>query len=203
MAIHHDESWSLLFFQCVLGVSTFDLSVENFALQIDTNHEQEVIASLNRSFPQCNVYSPLKDVKNSVDEICEYIELILLIVSISSVLIASLILFICNYLHFMEVKRDIGIVRCLGSKKNQSKKFVYFHSFVMTGFSLVLSITELLIISLVLSKALASSLHIESTFVFNPLSIIYMILVDAFISLVSSILISKKISKISPLECLR
>lgn len=203
MAIHHDESWSLLFFQCVLGVSTFDLSVENFALQIDTTHEKEVVASLNRSFPQCNVYSPLKDVKNSVDEICGYIELILLIVSISSVLIASLILFICNYLHFMEVKRDIGIVRCLGSKKNQSKKFVYFHSFVMTGFSLILSITELLIISLVLSKALASSLHIESTFVFNPLSIIYMILVDAFISLVSSILISRKISKISPLECLR
>ena len=202
-AIHHDESWSLLFFQCMLGVSAFDLNVENFALQIDTAYEQEVINSLNRSFPQCNVYSPLKDVKNSVDEICGYIELILLIVSISSVIIASLILFICNYLHFLEVKRDIGIVRCLGSKKSQSKKFIYFHSFVMTSFSLLLSITELLIISFVLSKALASSLHIESTFVFNPVSVLYMILVDLFISLISSILISTKISKISPLECLR
>ena len=203
VAIHHDESWSLLFFQCMLGVSAFDLNVENFAIQIDTAHEQEVISSLKRSFPQCNVYSPLKDVKNSVDEICGYIELILLIVSISSVIIASLILFICNYLHFLEVKRDIGIVRCLGSKKSQSKKFIYFHSFVMTSFSLLLSVSELIIISFVLSKVLAKSLHIESTFVFNPLSIIYMILVDLFISLISSILISKKISKISPLDCLR
>lgn len=202
-AIHHDESWSLLFFQCMLGISAFDLNVENFALQIDTAHEGEIIASLKRSFPQCNVYSPLKDVKNSVDEICGYIELILLIVSISSVLIASLILFICNYLHFIEVKRDIGIVRCLGSKKNQSKKFIYFHSFIMTLFSLALSIIELIIISFVLSKTLANSLSIESVFILNPLSIIYMVLVDALIALISSILISRKISKIAPLECLK
>lgn len=202
-AIHHDESWSLLFFQCVLGISAFDLNVENFALQIDTAHEEEVIASLNRSFPQCNVYSPLKDVKKSVDQICGYIELILLIVSISSVIIASLILFICNYLHFLEVKKDIGIVRCLGSRKSQSKKFIYFHSFVMTSFSLLLSIFELLVISVVLSKVLASSLQIESKFIFNPMSIVYMFLVDIVISIISSILISKKISKISPLDCLK
>lgn len=202
LAIHHDESWSLLFFQCMLGVSAFDLNVENFALQIDTTYETEVINSLNRAFPQYEVYSPLKDVKNSVDEICGYIELILLIVSISSVLIASLILFICNYLHFLEVKKDIGLVRILGSKKSQSKKFVYFHSFIMTSFSLLLSVFELLIISFVLSKSLANSLHINSMFVFNPMSIIYMFLVDALIALVSSILISRKISKIPPLECL-
>lgn len=202
-AIHHDESWSLLFFQCMLGVSAFDLNVENFAIQIDTQYESDVINSLHRSFPQCNVCSPLKDVKNSVDEICGYIELILLIVSISSVVIASLILFICNYLHFLEVKKDIGIVRCLGSKKSESKKFIYFHSFIMTLFSLLLSIVELIVISLVLSKVLANSLHIESTFIFNPMSIIYMVLVDLFISLFSSVLISRKISKISPLECLR
>ncbi len=202
LAIHHDESWSLLFFQCMLGVSTFDLNVENFALQIDTAHEQEIINLLNRAFPQYEVYSPLKDVKNSVDEICGYIELILLIVSISSVIIASLILFICNYLHFLEVKKDIGLVRILGSKKSQSKKFIYFHSFIMTSFSLLLSIVELLIVSFVLSKSLASSLHINSIFIFNPMSIIYMFLVDALIALISSILISKKISKIPPLECL-
>lgn len=202
-AIHHDESWSILFFQCVLGVSSFDLNVENFALQIDTQYEQDIISSLNRSFPQYEVYSPLKDVKNSVDEVCRYIELILLIVSISSIIIASLILFICNYLHFLEVKRDIGIVRCLGSKKSQSKKFIYFHSFMMTSFSLVLSIVELLLVSIVLSKVLANSLHIESKFVFSPVSIFYMALVDLLISIVSSVLISKKISKIAPLECLK
>ena len=203
LALHHDESWSLLFFQTMLGVSCLDLNVENFALQIDKSHETDVIKKLTRAFPQYQITSPLKDVRDSVDEICRYIELILLVVSISSVLIASLILFICNYLHFLEAKKDIGLVRCLGSKKSESKKFIYFHSFIMTGLSLLLSISELLIISFVLSKSLSKSLHISSQFVFNPMSIVYMLVVGILISFISSILISRRIAKIDPLDCLR
>lgn len=201
-ALHHDESWSLLFFQTMLGVSTLELNVENLSIQIDKAHEQEITSKLNRSFPQFDLYSPLKDVRKSVDDICYYIELILLIVSISSVIIASLILIICNHLHFLEAKKDIGLVRCLGCKKKESKKFIYFHSFMMTGFSLLLSSLELLVISFVLSKTLASSLHITSSFIINPMSFLYMFLVNVVISMISSFFISREISKISPLECL-
>lgn len=202
LALHSDEGWSLLFFQTMLGISTLELNVENLAIKINKDYESAVIKKLSRAFPNYEVYSPLKDVRDSVDEICHYIEIILLIVSAASVLIASLILFICNYLHFMEAKKDIGLIRCLGSKKSESKKFVYFHAFIMTGLSLALSIIELFVISFFLSKSLSSSLGIESQFVFNPMSIVYMFLVGLFISLLSSILISRKISKLSPLECL-
>ena len=201
-SLHHDESWSILFFQTMLGLSTLQLNVENISIQIDKQYEEDIVARLNRSFPQYDVSSPLKDVRKSVDQICYYIELILLIVSISSIIIASLILIICNHLHFIEAKRDIGLVRCLGCKKSESKKFVYFHSFVMTGFSLLLSSIELLFISIVLSKTLADSLQIQSQFIINPLSFLYMFLVNIVISIVSSFFISKEISKISPLECL-
>ena len=202
LSIHHDEGWSLLFFQVMLGISCLDLNVENMAIKINKNYEAEVIKQLSRSFPNYEVYSPLKDVRESVDKICRYIEIILLVVSIASVLIASLILFICNYLHFMEVKKDIGLVRCLGSKKSESKKFIYFHAFIMTGLSLLLSSIELFIISYFLSKSLAGSLHITSQFVFNPMSLVYMFAVCLFISLISSFFISYKISKLEPLECL-
>lgn len=202
LAINHNEAWSLLFFQTMLGISTLDLNVENLAIKINKNYETEVIKQLSRSFPNYEVYSPLKDVRESVDEICRYIEIILLIVSIASVLIASLILFICNYLHSMEAKKDIGLVRCLGSKKSESKKFIYFHAFVMTGLSLLLATIELLVVSYILSKLLSNSLQISEQFVFNPMSLIYMFSVGLFISLVSSVLISKKISKLDPLECL-
>lgn len=203
LSIHHDEAWSILFFQSMLGISTLDLNVENLALKIDKNYESQIIKKLQRSFPNFEVYSPLKDVRESVDQICHYIEVILLAVSIASVLIASLILVICNYLHFMEAKKDIGLVRCLGSRKSESKKFIYFHAFLMTGLSLLLSTLELLFISFFLSKALASSLGISSQFVFNPMSLLYMLAVGLSISLISSIFISRKISKLSPLDCLR
>ncbi len=203
LALHSDESWSILFFQTMLGISSLDLRIENYALQIDKAYESSVISKLNRAFPQYEVYSPLKDVTASVNQICHYIEVILLVVSISSVLIASLILFICNYLHYLEAKKDIGLVRCLGSKKSESNKFIYYHSFIMTFFSLVLSIAELFVISLFLAKSLSKTLGITSVFILNPMSIVYMIIVDLVISLLSSILISRKISKLDALDCLR
>ncbi len=203
LSISHHESWSILFFQAMLGISTFELRINNLAIRIDEGNEEAIIQKLNRAFPQLSVNAPLKDVKDSVDKICGYIETIMLIVSITSVIIAALILFICNYLHFMEIKKDIGLVRCLGVKEKESRKFVYFHSLMMTGLSFVFSSIELLVVSIVLSKTMSELLYVESVFVLNPLSLLYMIGVALTISLLSSLLISRKISKLNAIECLQ
>ena len=203
LSISHHESWSILFFQAMLGISTFELRINNLAFRIDEGNEEAIIQKLNRAFPQLSVNAPLKDVKDSVDKICGYIETIMLIVSVTSVIIAALILFIGNYLHFMEIKKDIGRVRCLGVKEKESRKFVYFHSLMMTGLSFVFSSIELLVVSIVLSKTMSELLYVESVFVLNPLSLLYMIGVALTISLLSSLLISRKISKLNAIECLQ
>ena len=203
LAISHNEAWSILFFQTMLGISTFDLKINNLAIRVSEGKELVAIDKITRAFPNLLASAPLQDVKGSVDNICHYIEIIMLVVSISSVIIASLILFICNHLHFMEAKKDIGLIRCLGVKEKESRKFIYFHSIIMTGLSFLFSSIELLIVSLVLSKSLAKTLMIESTFVFNPMSFVYMFLIALFISLISSTFTSGKISKLQPLECLK
>ena len=203
LSISHKEGWSILFFQTMLGISTFDLRINSLAIKVDEGKEAEVINKINRAFPQLSITAPLQDVKASVDKICGHIETIMLAVSFGSIIIASLILFMCNHLHYMEAKKDIGLVRCLGVKEKESRKFVYFHSFMMTGISFITSALELIVVSIVLSKTLADSLYIEQTFVFNPLSLVYMLAVALFISLISSLLISKKISKLDALSCLQ
>ncbi len=203
ISISHSESWTILFFELMLGISAFDLRVNSLAIQIEENTEDYVIAKLSRAFPQLSISSPLREVKSSVDEITEYIEIIMLSVSVASIIIACLILFICNYLHFLEVKRDIGLVRCLGVKERESRKFVYAHSLLMITVSFVLASFELLLISVFLSKSLADSLMVESSIVINPMSFVYMYGLSLLISLISSFLISHKIAKIDPLECLR
>ena len=193
LSISHHESWSILFFQAMLGISTFELRINNLAIRIDEGNEEAIIQKLNRAFPQLSVNAPLKDVNDTI----------MLIVSITSVIIAALILFICNYLHFMEIKKDIGLVRCLGVKEKESRKFVYFHSLMMTGLSFVFSSIELLVVSIVLSKTMSELLYVESVFVLNPLSLLYMIGVALTISLLSSLLISRRISKLNASECLQ
>ena len=203
LSISHKECWSILFFQSMLGISCFDLRINSLAVRVNEGSEEMVINKINRAFPQLRVTAPLKEVKGSIDKICDYIENIMLAVSISSIIIASLILIICNYLHFVEAKKDIGLVRCLGVKEKESRKFIYCHSFVMTLLSFVFSSIELLLIILFLSKSLSTSLGIENVFVFNPISLLYMFVISVTISLVSSIHLSFKTSRLDPLECLR
>ena len=203
LAISHTEAWSIMFFQTMLGVSTLSLNIENISIQINKNYESDIIDKLNRAFPQFEIISPLSDVRDSVNQICYYIELIMLAVSITSIVIASLILFICNYLHLVEAKKDIGLIRCLGASKKESHKFIYSHALIMTSISLLTSISELLIISFILSKTLAETLQITSKLIFNPISIVYMFLTALIVSIVTSSLLSMRVSRLHPLDCLK
>ena len=201
--ISHKESWSTMFFQTMIGVSRFSLDIDSVALNIDENSEDQVIKVLLRSFPKYDITSPLSGVKESVNTICGYIEKILLILSISSVIIASLLLSICNYLHFIEIKKDIGLIRCIGIDKNEANKFIFVHSILMSLLAFLLASVQLVIICLFLSKTMSQMLYIDSVFIFNPLSIVYMFLVATVISLISSIVIRSAVNKLEPLDCLR
>ena len=187
----------------MMGISVFNLNIDSLAIEVEENYENAVINSLKRSFPNFEASSPISGVKDSINTVCGYIEKILLVFSISSIVIASLLLMICNYLHFVEIKKDIGLVRCIGITKQESSKFIFVHSFIMALFSLLISIVQLLFICFFLSRTFSSLFIIESTFVFNPMSIVYMLFVAIFISFISSITIKRRINKLNPLDCLR
>lgn len=200
--INHNEEWPILFFQTKLSISSFSLIANSLALSVDEEKIDDVIAKVSRGFPNLIVESPINGVKASINEVCNYIQTILLIVSISSILISAILLTMCNYLHFMEVKKDIGLARCLGVSKKESKKLVFTHSLIMSLFSFVLSTIEILLLCVVLSQSFSTALGVEATFVFNPMSILYMFVLSIGISFLSSSLISKKITSLSALECL-
>ena len=201
--ISHNESWTTMFFQSMIGVSRFDLEIDSVALDIDENTEDEVIKMLSRSFPKYEITSPMSSIKESVDTICGYIEKILLILSISSVIIASLLLSICNYLHFIEIKKDIGLVRCIGINKSEANKFIFVHSIMMSLFSFALASIQLFVACFFLSRTMSSMLYIEAIFIFNPLSLVYMFVLALSISFLSSLSIKRAVNKLNPLDCLR
>ena len=203
LELHHEEEWPIMFFQSMIGISNFDLTIDNIALQISDGSEEEVINKVKRAFPYLEATCPISSVKDSVDKVCNYIELILLILSISSILIAGLLLSMCNYLHYNEIKKDIGLSRCLGISKKESEKFVYFHSLLLSLGAFFISSIELLVICIVINKSMGDIFYIQSTFSFNPLALLYMFILAISIALLSSLVIKKKVNKLNPLDCLR
>lgn len=201
--IYHCERWTIMFFQSMIGVSSFDLSIDSVSLKVDDGQEDNVIKSFERSFPKLDAISPIKSVKDSVDSICRYIELILRVLSISSVIIAAILLTLCNHLHFLEIKKDIGLVRCLGVNRQEACKMIYSHSILMVVLSMIFAVFELFMICFILTKVFADSFSISSTFVFNPMAIIYMLGLSIIMSLISSIFIQRRVKSLDPLDCLR
>ena len=203
-AIYHHSDWSLLFFQCKLGISAFDLLTTDISFEIhDKKDNDELIEKMNRALPNLNVSNPLNDINQSVDEVCFYIRIALLALSSLATIISILLLSMCNYLHIIENSKDIALARCLGATRKNASKFVYAHSVIMTFSSFLLSSFELFLTSFLINSMLGEKLSIASSFSFDPFALVYMFVLALFISLSSSSLISKRISKLKPLDALK
>ena len=200
--IYHKPYWTINFFKSKLGVSAFELGVNSIAFST-TDHSMRLLNKMSRAFPKYSVVNPMDDVNESVNQICSYISIALSAFSIIAVLVASLLLSMCTYLHVLDSKKEIALSRCLGVSKKESKKFVFYHTIIMCIFSLLIASIEMTLVSFVSSFIVAKSLHSEMVFSFDIKGIIFMICLALIISFVSSIWVSYKVGKINPLDVLK
>ena len=202
--IYHNNDWTINFFQIMFDVSAFSLGVN--AIMFDVNDEKDVskvVEKLKRAFPEYDVMEPMKDINESVNQVCSYIEIALMCFSIIAVIISTLLLSISNYLFVLENRKDIGLARCIGLNKKESKKFVITHSVVMCFASFITSAIELFITSFLISGELAKTMSNSFMFYFNPMSLVYMFGLAFFISIASSLLISFRMNKLDPLSAIK
>ena len=202
--IYHNEFWTTGFFQIMLGVSAFNLTINSILLDVTNKKNIDAVAKkIEMAFPDVEVYQPMSEINKSVNQICVYIEIALMCFSVIAVVISTLLLSICNYLYILDNKKDIGLVRCIGISKSEAKKFVVTHSVVMCLISFLLSSFELFIASLIVSYEMAKQTNVGFSFSFNPIALIYMFSLAFTISIISSLFIARKLNKLDPLEALK
>lgn len=200
--LNHDIEWPIIFYQSRIGLSIFDLFIDSIALSVEDGFEELTVKQLEMAFPNLCASCPISSVKDSINDVCGYIEKILLIASFLSLIICVCLLIMCENLYFREIKKDIGLVRCLGVSKKESKKFIYSHSLLTIAISFLFALIELLFICMILSKTMSKILNVEAVFIFNPMSIIYMLSISLLITILSTIFTSLKMNRYSALECL-
>ena len=202
--IHHRSEWSVLFFQCHLGVSIFSLGIYSISYSVDGKDNIEMaIDRGNRLFNEFGFYNPMNDFNLGVDEICNFIQIALLIFSFVSIVVSILLLSTCSYLHVIENKKDIGLARCIGIPKLEATKFIFAHSFISSFLSFTLSSIELLIFTFFSMYTISKMLNSSSVFTFNPLSLLVMFGITFIIALISSGLFSIKITKMDPISSIK
>ena len=204
MMVYHSKNWTTLFYQCLVGISAFNLQCQSLSFPLNNpNKIDNSIELAKQAFPDYEIINPLSDVNNSVDTVCFYITIVLIIFSLVATVISVLLLTICNYLYIIEGRKEIALARCIGVNKKESKKFLFWHSFMQCLISFVVASIELLAISLVANFEVANSLSLGFAFSFDPIALLPMLVLSLVIALFSSVFMSRKINKINPIEALK
>ena len=204
LAIYHNKNWTILFYQSLVGISAFDLQCQTLSFSL--KEPSKIDSSINlakKAFPNYEIVNPLSNINDSVDKTCFYITVVLIIFSMVATVISVLLLTICNYLYVLEGRKDIALARCLGVNKKESRKFVFWNSLVQCFASFVVASIELFVISIIANFEVSKSLSIGFAFSFNPVSLFPMFGLALIISLFSSVVMSRRINKINPIEALK
>ena len=201
--IYHKPYWTINYFKSRLGVSAFDLSINSIAFTSSDNNYDATIKRMNKAFPKYEIINPMDTINGSVNQICTYIEVAMSIFSIIAIVIASLLLTMCTYLHILDSEKEIALARCIGISKKESKKFVIYHSLISCFISLFIASFEMIIVSLISSYVVSNELNSSMVFSFDIKGIALMSIIALLIAFISSFWVSSKVTKMNPLEVLK
>lgn len=202
--IYHQKNWTKLFYQCKIGISAYELQTSTLSFSLkDSKKVDNSISLFKKAFPTYNIVNPLSDVNESVDTVCFYITIVLIVFSFIATLISTLLLTICNYLYILEGRKEIALARCIGVNKKESRKFLYYHSVIQCLLSFAVASVELFFITLVANMEIGTALSAGFHFSFNPIAFLPMFLLAVFVALFSSFVMSRRINKINPIDALK
>ena len=202
--IYHSKNWTTLFYQCKIGISAFDLQTTSMVFPLKESKQiNKSIELFKKGFPDYNVINPLSDINDSVDTVCFYITIVLIIFSFVATLISVLLLTLCNYLYILEGRKEIALARCLGINKKESKKFLYYHSLIQCFVSFAVASVELFLFSVAANFEVGNALSMSFHFSFNPIAFLPMLVLSLSIALISSAIMSGRINSINPIDALK
>ena len=203
-AIYHDNHWTEDFFLLKNGQSAIGLIPSTISFSIANDKDtDEIIAKINRAFPQYEVINPLLDINDSIDTLCNSISLFVLCISGVSLIISFILLCSCTYLHIQDIKKEIAMARCIGINAKESLKFIYGFTFYSSALSLLVASIELTLTNVAISYFSSSILLLPFKFSMNYFSYLAMTIGCAVIGVLTSVVTSKHIYKISPIDCLK
>lgn len=194
--IYHDNDFSISLFRDLFSISSFELNVNSVTFLLDQKLTESDLTILNKSLTDYEFILPLKEVNESIEEIMNYVYLVLLIFSIVS-LISSLILFsIINYISFLEEKREVAILILLGFSNKEIIKYFLFNNLIIGLISFIISSFSLIFISFIINKIIKIMIGVSTSFFFSFTSILIMLILLILIALISLIMILKPLIKI-------
>jgi ABC-type lipoprotein export system ATPase subunit len=194
---YQDGDFSLSLFRDLFQFSTFNLIVNSIVYEMDSKMNQVEVDTLNKILDNYEFVNPLDDFETGINETMNYLEYILIALSVVTLISSISLILIINYIEILESKRDYAILFVLGYSFKEILKMQFINTFLPNLFSYFFGCLSIFMTSNVLSKILSNRLGITTSIVASYKPFLAMFIVIIILSLISVIVSIHPIRKIN------
>ncbi len=189
--IYQKPLWSVSFFRDELGISSFNLTPVGVVFEFDDpNLVSSLIPRLNQMFTDYDFIDPIGDAISSVDSTISYMQVILLIFALITMVIAVILLSLTILINVTESEEEIKLFSLLGYSDFDIYSMFVCHSLLQGFISFLMSSFELVGIDYIINIALSRLLSGSIGFTFNFTAVLVEFLLMLVISIITSLVVS-------------
>lgn len=179
--IYHDSDYSISLFRDLFKVSPFNLIPNGFVYELENELDEVSLNKINSLIDGYKFLNPMIDIRKTINEILQYLTIILLIFSFATLLSCFLVLIIVAYIDGYEKIKDYRIFHLLGIKTKEILKLICFESVYEILSPFIISIFLTIFISSLTSYVISLSMNTIFVFSFPSIALISLLLITVFI----------------------
>lgn len=177
----------------VYNPELINTKIESISIYPKTKEGKEKIKKVLNKYQIVDEAQEITDIINRIIKIITYV---LIIFSISAFTITIIMMNIMSYIEVIERKKEIGILKTLGTRNKDIKRIFIFENILVGFISTIISLLNLYILSKIINPIINTKIGLSSLITINIKTIIIIFIVSFIISKISSyipsIIASKK-----------
>ncbi len=200
--LYQNDLFSISLFRDLFRVSSFNLSINSVVFELTKDIEKSNILSLNNLLDDYEFINPIASVEKNIDEILNYLQIILQIYSFTIVIFASIILVVICWVNIDELKKEVAMFTLIGYSKKEITKLYFEMNLINVLICLLCSIGGLFTADFTIRKTFGEMLGVQSKFNFPFISLALILIETIGFLLLIFVLIRKYIKKNNLISCL-
>lgn len=194
--LYHNGDWSVSFFRDSLGISMFSLIPKAVIFELNSRADTEKICNrLNKVFKGYDFTSPSLEISKSIGSTLKYANVMLYSFSALAGIISVLLLATIVMLNVMESKDELELFKYIGINERDAQSTFVVQAVLHGLVAFLMSSIEVVVVDIMITKMLGNSFGYTLKYSFNPLPIVIMFVIAILISLITSFVMVKILSK--------
>ena len=137
------------------------------------------------------IFDNAEEVVNLTKKMVDGISLVLILVSVISLIVSMIMIFVISYISVMERNKDIGIYKSIGFRNKDIKNLFIVENLIIGMCSFYLTMIFILLVSNVINKFVYSYINFEHIMSLDILNIILLFFLSLFLCYIASFIPAK------------